>query len=188
MNLAHIEERSFIYGPGCRFVVWVQGCSLRCEGCWNSEMWSFKSNIVLSVNDIFEKINTEKGFIEGITILGGEPLEQTDEIIELLQKCRSESLTTMLFTGYETGEIGDRRIFELCDILITGRYDYTKRTLYHQWIGSTNQEILFLTDTYRDYKLKDKNYVEIDINEDGAVTVLGFPDVDLWTNLKQINA
>jgi len=175
MNLSHLEERSFIYGPGCRFVVWTQGCSLRCVGCWNSEMWGFEPNIVLSVGEIFEKIITEKGAIEGITILGGEPLDQLSETMELLRKCRSEGLTTMLFTGYETGEVSDSRVFELCDILVTGRYDHTKRTLVHQWIGSTNQQIHFLTGVYRHYELKNANYVEIDIEENGKAMVLGFP-------------
>ncbi len=175
MNLAHIEERSFIYGPGCRFVVWVQGCSIRCEGCWNHWMWDFEPRNVLSVYEIFEMVTVEKDFIEGITILGGEPLDQYHETVKLLSLCRSAGLTTMLFTGYETDEICDRSVFELCDILITGRYDQTKRTLCHQWIGSTNQEILFLTDVYKDYELKNANYVEINIDENGMVTFLGFP-------------
>jgi len=175
MNLAHIEEQSFIYGPGCRFVIWTQGCSIRCEGCWNKEMWDFKPQIILSVQEIFEKIIAEKKFIEGITILGGEPLDQISDTIDLLQKCKNENLTAMLFTGYEICEIKDKRILEICDILITGDFDLTKRTLNHQWIGSTNQEIHFLTDIYKNYELRNANYVEIDIEESGKLTILGFP-------------
>jgi anaerobic ribonucleoside-triphosphate reductase activating protein len=175
MNLAHIENRSFIYGPGCRFVIWTQGCSIRCEGCWNGDMWEFEPNIVMSVGEISELITAEGQDIEGVTILGGEPLDQSEECVELLRSVKASGLTTMLFTGYESGEITDGRVFELCDILITGRYDQSKRTLYHQWIGSTNQEIRFLTDVYRDYEIKDANYVEIGIEEDGRVTMLGFP-------------
>jgi len=126
MNLAYIEEQSFIYGPGCRFVIWTQGCSIRCDGCWNQEMWDFNPKILLSVQEIFEKIAAEKEYIEGITILGGEPLEQISETVELLQKCKNENLTAVLFTGYEICEIKDKRIFELCDILITGRFDSKK--------------------------------------------------------------
>jgi anaerobic ribonucleoside-triphosphate reductase activating protein len=175
MNLAHIESRSFIYGPGCRFVIWTQGCSIRCAGCWNRDMWGFEPNIVMPVGEISELITAEKHAIEGITLLGGEPLDQAEECVELLRLSKAHDLTTMLFTGYEFAEITDDKIFDLCDILITGRYDESKRTLYHQWIGSTNQEIRFLTDAYRDYELKNTNYVEIDIDNDGVITTLGFP-------------
>jgi anaerobic ribonucleoside-triphosphate reductase activating protein len=175
MNLAHIENRSFIYGPGCRFVIWTQGCSIQCEGCWNGDMWEFEPNIVMSVGEILELITAEGHAIEGVTLLGGEPLDQPEECVELLRMVKTNGLTTMLFTGYEFGEIKDGKVFDLCDILITGRYDESKRTLYRQWIGSTNQEIRFLTDVYRNYEIKDANYVEIGIEEDGRITMLGFP-------------
>jgi len=182
MNIAHIENRSFIYGPGCRFVIWTQGCSIRCAGCWNYDMWGFEPNIVMPVDKLLERIIAEKHSIEGITLLGGEPLDQAEECVELLRLCRAQDLTTMLFTGYEFEELekkADGGLLELCDILITGRYDETKRTVNHQWIGSTNQEIRFLTDAYRGYELKNANYMEIDIEDDGRITTLGFPP-DNW--------
>lgn len=179
MNIAHIEEHSFIYGPNCRFVIWVQGCSIRCKGCWNTEMWAFEDKIILSVQDLLRKIENEKELIDGITLLGGEPLDQFDEVSELLVECRKFGLSTMLFTGYEMTEITENHntsILDNLDILIIGRYDKTKRTINHQWIGSTNQEIHFLTDRYADYDIENNNYTEITINADGSTTILGFPD------------
>ncbi|MCZ2355107.1 MAG: radical SAM protein [Bacteroidia bacterium] len=179
MNIAHIEEHSFIYGPNCRFVIWVQGCSIRCKGCWNTEMWAFEDKIILSVQDLLRKIENEKELIDGITLLGGEPLNQFDEVSELLIECRKLGLSTMLFTGYEITEITEKiktSILDNLDILITGRYDRTKRTMNHQWIGSTNQEIHFLTDRYADYDIENNNYTEITINADGSTTILGFPN------------
>lgn len=179
MNIAHIEEHSFIYGPGCRFVIWVQGCSIRCKGCWNKEMWVFDDKTILSVQDLLQKIENEKELIDGITLLGGEPLDQFAEVSELLIECRKLGLSTMLFTGYEMTEIAEKQmtlILDNLDILITGRYENTKRTMNHQWIGSTNQEILLLTDRYAQYEIKNNNYTEITINADGSTTILGFPD------------
>lgn len=179
MNIAHIEEHSFIYGPKCRFVIWVQGCSIHCKGCWNKEMWTFDKKSTLSVKDLIYKIENEKEIIDGITLLGGEPLDQFIEISELLIECRKLGLSTMLFTGYEMTEISEKQmtlILENIDILITGRYDMTKRTTNHQWIGSTNQEIHFLTDRYADFEIENNNYAEITINTDGSTTILGFPD------------
>lgn len=179
MNIAHIEESSFIYGPGQRFVIWVQGCSIHCKGCWNKEMWSFNTKNEISVSELLERISNEENNIEGITLLGGEPLDQFEEIIELLNECKNIGLSTMLFTGYEMTEIAEKQmtlILDILDILITGRYDKIKRTMNHQWIGSTNQEIYFLTDRYADYEIENNNYTEITINADGSTTILGFPD------------
>lgn len=179
MNIAHIEEHSFIYGPGCRFVIWVQGCSIRCKGCWNQEMWSFEDSIVLSVNELIAKIADENEFIEGVTLLGGEPLDQYEEVSELLKECRKNGLTTMLFTGYEMPEIyenGMSAILDTTDILITGRYEEDKRTINRQWIGSTNQQIHFLSEHYKDYQIDNGNYVELTLNVNGQCTILGFPE------------
>jgi anaerobic ribonucleoside-triphosphate reductase activating protein len=179
MNIAHIEEHSFIYGPGCRFVIWVQGCSIHCKGCWNKEMWSFKEKNTISVNELIVKIKNEQEVIEGITLLGGEPLDQFEEILQLLSECQKVGLSTMVFTGYEMSEISNNEmvgIFDRTDILITGRYVQSKRTLNHQWIGSTNQEIHFLTDRYSSFVQNDSNYVEVSIDEIGNIIILGFPD------------
>ncbi|GHT59410.1 hypothetical protein AGMMS50239_05990 [Bacteroidia bacterium] len=178
MNIAHIEEHSFIYGPGCRFVIWVQGCSIRCKGCWNQEMWNFENNLILSVIDVLDKIEVERTFIEGITVLGGEPLDQYKEVFKLLSECQKRGLSTMLFTGYELSEISEKNmtpILEISDILITGRYEQAQRTLNHQWIGSTNQQIHFLSERYADYQIDNANYVELTLNKNGQWTILGFP-------------
>jgi anaerobic ribonucleoside-triphosphate reductase activating protein len=179
MNIAHIEEQSYIYGPGCRFVIWTQGCSIRCKGCWNRSMWDFTPKTEVSALRLFEKILQYQDTVEGITLLGGEPLDQYEETLLLIRLCAGAGLSSMLFTGYEMAEIREKdmaAITENLDILITGPYEKQKRTLYHQWIGSTNQEIHFLTDRYNNYKIKNANYTELVIAEDGSLTILGFPD------------
>jgi len=141
-------------------------------------MWAFKDKAILSVQEVLNKIENEMGFIDGITLLGGEPLDQFNEVGELLVACRKIGLSTMLFTGYEMKEIAERQmnsILDNLDIIITGHYDKTKRIMNYQWIGSTNQKIHFLTDRYADYYINNKNYTEITINADGSTTILGFP-------------
>ncbi|GHU75077.1 radical SAM protein [Spirochaetia bacterium] len=180
MRIAHIEEESFIYGPGRRFVIWTQGCSIRCPGCWNDAMWDFSGGTKTTVDELYEKISAGISSIEGVTILGGEPLDQFEETLELLNKCKTSGLGTMLYTGYEMPEIEYKKmsaIFSVADILITGSYEGDKRTLNREWIGSTNQEIHFLSDRYRNYKKSDANYVEVTIEESGSITILGFPDL-----------
>lgn len=181
MNVAYIEEKSYIYGPGCRFVIWVQGCSIRCKGCWNREMWSFEKNTEYSVTELVNMIDTKN--VEGVTILGGEPLDQLSDVYNLCFQCQQLELSTMVFTGYELSEINntDKSIIKkVSDILIVGRYDESLRTIDNQWIGSTNQQILFLTKRYADYEIQNANYMEIDIDENGKCILLGFPnDMDI---------
>ena len=181
MNIAHIEEISYIYGPGTRFVIWVQGCSIRCKGCWNREMWSFEKRSEYTIEELLNMIRFQGNAIEGITILGGEPLDQFCEVHALCLECQHIGLSTMVFTGYELFEIDNSeksKIKSVTDILIVGRYDESKRTLYNQWIGSTNQQVLFLTKRYNN-NIKNKNYVEVNIDENGALTLLGFPTKEL---------
>ena len=184
MNIAHIEEQSFIYGPGCRFVIWVQGCSIHCKGCWNKEMWSFGKRHLFSVQELVGLIS--KASVEGITILGGEPLDQFDEVYSLCAECQKKGFSTMVFTGYEIEEINNSRmsaIKSVSDILITGRYVEKLRTIDMQWIGSTNQQIHFISEKYKDYELDNGNYIEITINDSGQSSILGFPETKILNSI-----
>lgn len=142
-------------------------------------MWSFETKQEISSDTLFQNIKKQVPLIEGITILGGEPLDQFNEVQEILLLCKNEGLSTMLFTGYEMEEIYQKNmsyILNCTDILIKGRYEQTKRTTYHQWIGSTNQKIHFLTPRYDAFKVIDANYVEISIEPSGQIIIYGFPD------------
>jgi anaerobic ribonucleoside-triphosphate reductase activating protein len=151
-------------------------------------MWAFEPRKELSVEEIFGRLLAEKEAIDGITVLGGEPLDQYGETLKLTEMCRVAGLGVMVSTGYEMGEILERGwdgILSATDILITGRYDAARRTLFRQWIGSENQEIHYLTDRYRSCQCQNANYVEISFGESGQLTVLGFPDESLWNMLAQ---
>jgi len=150
-------------------------------------MWDFAPESEITVSELFSQIIDMGEKIEGITLLGGEPLDQYEETLTLLQLCTKADLSTLLFTGYELQEITQKGMLDIqknLDILITGRYDENKRTLQHQWIGSTNQEIHFLSDRYKHYEIQNANYTEISINADGSISILGFPYDDV---LKDIN-
>lgn len=184
INVANIVTGSNIYGPGVRNVVWMQGCSLNCPGCWNKEMWSLSPKDLYSLDELWAKINSGDD-IEGITLLGGEPLDQASATLAIAKRVQSEGLSLVLFTGYELDEIlnmGLAEILDYVDILITGRYVERLRTLQHQWIGSTNQEIHFLTQRYNESIIRDANYIELEIGEDGALSLFGFPS-DNWKDL-----
>lgn len=178
MNIAHIQEQSFIYGPGCRFVIWTQGCSIRCIDCWNNEMWSFEKKNEIATDELFEKIIVEKEYIEGVTILGGEPFDQYDELLTLIKQIRKTDLSIILYTGYSYHELKDKNkteILDSIDIIITERYDKNYRTENGGLIGSSNQKIRFLTNKYTENDLSKNNEIEISINENGQINMYGYP-------------
>ncbi len=179
LNINFIYKNSSIYGPGERYVIWTQGCSLHCKGCWNKDTWSFKPNLVWSVEEVLKDILSSKEEIEGVTILGGEPLDQYEPVLELVRKIQLHNLTVMLYTGYELEEVyskGYSEILSYVDILIPGRFEESKKNVNLEWRGSENQEIIYLSDKYKNYKQVDANYIEITIDENGKQIILGYPD------------
>jgi len=140
-------------------------------------MWSTQPNRLIERKDLLEQIIAEKG-INGVTFLGGEPLQQPDNLLWLLRQLKGRDVHVMLYTGYEDDEISSHHLYceicQLADILITGRYHEHERDIYLQWRGSRNQRVLI-----RDGKTQCSdgiNQIEIVIDEDGSIKCLGYPD------------
>ena len=151
LNIAHIVKGSRANGPGLRDVIWVQGCSRHCEGCQNSELQPHFRRYIIPVSTLINQIATRKDLIKGITISGGEPLEQSAGLAELLERIQEMDLSTMIYTGFEFEMIRDssnpqiQRILSATDILIDGPFILTKKTQSTPWVGSSNQRIICLT-------------------------------------------
>ncbi|MFK4784808.1 4Fe-4S single cluster domain-containing protein [Fusobacterium sp. MFO224] len=177
MNINSYENSSFIYGPGERFIIWTQGCSIRCKGCWNEKMHSFKKVNEIGCKELLKLVVDSE--VKGVTFLGGEPFDQYKELLEIAKKLYELNISVIIFSGYEKFElIRDEKneIFKYIDILIYGRYVESKRNINLQWRGSENQVVDFLSDRYSEKELIDGNYVEIIIENDGSLKILGFPE------------
>lgn len=99
-NIHSIETFGTVDGPGIRFVVFMQGCPLRCAYCHNPDTWDFKENKKMTVDDILRKYQSVKEFTKGgITITGGEPLAQIDFVIELFKNFHNFGIHTALDTS-----------------------------------------------------------------------------------------
>ncbi len=181
VNIAHIEPESYIYAPGKQFVVWMQGCSIRCKGCWNKGMWSFGEKKYVEIETVMVQINKTKG-VKGVTFIGGEPFDQPEELLDFVKRIKRENLGVTIYTGYGKKELISNiaiEVLQFTDLLISGRYIETLRNVNLQWIGSENQRKDFLTNFYADYHFDNANYCEINISETGAMTIVGFPDENL---------
>lgn len=188
LNLAYYIPRSQIYGPGERFVIWVQGCSIRCKGCWNQDLWSFNVSLLYSVEELLELILKENG-IDGITVLGGEPLNQSRTLLELVRIVKTSDLSVMLYTGFEWDEINSdslkKAVVSESDVVVYGKYSEELRSMFHKWRGSTNQTVLVNNEEYIPvFKMfPNENQVEIHIRSDGEIVMIGYPDDELREEL-----
>ena len=86
-----IESFGTVDGPGIRFVLFLQGCSLKCKYCHNRDTWDIKGGEFKSLDEIFENILRYKNYIfpnGGVTVTGGEPLLQYEFLIELFKRLK----------------------------------------------------------------------------------------------------
>lgn len=168
---------SRVNGPGLRAVVWVQGCSLGCPGCFNPQTHSFEGGEVVAVDELLARLVALRESIEGVTLSGGEPLQQRLPLLTLLQQIRQEtSLTTLLFSGFTWAEIermpGVKAILVCLDVLIAGRYEAGQH-LARDLRGSANKTVHFLTNRYGPSDLQIIPSTEIIITPTGEVMVSG---------------
>jgi anaerobic ribonucleoside-triphosphate reductase activating protein len=184
LRVATIVADTEAEGPGRRFAVWVQGCSIRCPGCCNPEMFDARRGEPTSIDDLVAKIPDG---VEGITLLGGEPFEQAAGGAALARAAVARGLTVMIFSGYRLAEIREREdaaeLLGLTDLLVDGRYDQTQPEpappLGRRWIGSANQTMHYLTDAYTpaDPRMHAANTIEIRISA-GKLLINGWPSAD----------
>ena len=173
--------RSFANGPGARVVLWLQGCTLGCPGCYNPATHSFTGGTEISVSELFTRLAALANVVEGITISGGEPLQQRRALLEVLRCVRRETnLSVLLFTGFTWEEIGRfpeaDELLACMDVLIAGRYDAARRQA-RGLLGSTNKTVHFLTDRYTAADLEAVPPAEVVITAEGEVLLSGIDPV-----------
>ncbi len=100
-NIHSIESCGTVDGPGIRFVVFTQGCPLRCQYCHNPDTWDYVGEAKkMSADEILDQYHGVKEFCGGgITVTGGEPWVQIDFVTDLFKKARAEGVHTALDTS-----------------------------------------------------------------------------------------
>lgn len=178
LTLAAFLPRSRANGPGLRSVLWVQGCTLRCEGCFNPDFQPFKGGYETSVAEMAALLLAQPD-TEGVSFSGGEPFTQAAALAEVAEAVRAAGKGVLIFTGHEAGMLrmsrnpGIQRLLAAADLLAAGPY---RRDLpqSHPLLASTNQELVYLTGRYRGVELGPRRS-EFRIGTDGMVSATGFP-------------
>ena len=151
MNYAGIKKTDIANGPGVRVSLFVCGCRNQCPGCFNPETWDF------SYGDPFTKETEDEimkalspSWIQGFSILGGEPLEPENEqtLLPLLSRIRAElpEKDIWLYTGYRLEAVLDSRLLSLVDVVVDGPFLEEEKDISLAFRGSRNQRVIRLTD------------------------------------------
>ena len=155
MRIAGIVRDSIVDGIGIRDTIFVQGCPHHCKGCHNQHTWDYGGGEEISVEEILDVLSNSSN---DITISGGEPLEQLNELLILLDLIRTTNKRVWLYTGYSfTFErLYDRYILDLLsnyvDVIVDGRFVNTLTGDY-QFKGSSNQRVIDLPKSVKENKI-----------------------------------
>lgn len=180
LRIARVTHRTIAEGPGIRTAVWTQGCTIRCAGCVNPQLFAAAGGVVADVPELVrEAVRTGA---EGITVIGGEPFDQPLAVAELSERARDSGLGVMVFSGYRYEDLQDRsapdrQLLAAIDLLVDGPYIAAMPETTRGLVGSTNQRFIHLTDRYAGFSPGDHpNRIDVRIAADGSIEVAGFLD------------
>lgn len=148
LRIAGAADDSIVDGPGLRFTLFVQGCRRDCPGCQNPTSHDLAGGYTKTVNQIWEGIQANP-LLDGITLSGGEPMEQPGPLIELADLAHAAGLNVWCYTGYTFEELlagepsqAARELMERCDVLVDGPFEHDLRSLDLHFRGSANQRLI----------------------------------------------
>jgi anaerobic ribonucleoside-triphosphate reductase activating protein len=176
MQLHAFEPASRANGPGLRAVIWFQGCSLRCPGCFNPSTHDFDGGREADTDELVEIILGLRDTIEGVSISGGEPFEQPEALLMLASAAKKHNLSVLVFSGFTLEQIRSRplaaEILGCVDVLIAGPY-VQSRHVGRGLIGSSNQQIHLLSSRHAERDFGSLPNCEMILHADGSITLSG---------------
>ncbi|MFT4009182.1 MAG: 4Fe-4S single cluster domain-containing protein [Nocardioidaceae bacterium] len=178
-------------GPGQRFAVWAQGCTIRCSGCFNPHLWGTSGGMEIDPQELAGQAIAQD--VEGVTLLGGEPFDQAEAFAVFASAVRTAGLSVMTFTGHYLDALtgiqappGAAALLAQTDLLVDGPYMADDPDHARPWVGSRNQGFHLLTDRYAHLTaelstLSDR--LEIRVSAGGDIRINGWADVAVLDEL-----
>ena len=159
MNYCEIKNYDIANGEGIRVSLFVSGCTHRCKGCFNAETWDFNAGLKFT-EEVEEELLAmlNKPYINGLTLLGGEPFEVPNQrrLVPFLKRVKAKlpEKNIWCYTGYtyETDLLRDSRarcectdeMLAMIDVLVDGEYIEAEKDISLAFRGSRNQRIIRL--------------------------------------------
>ena len=167
MYYGTIKKHDIANGPGVRVSLFVSGCRHHCKGCFNAETWDFRYGQLYTEETEKEILAAlEPGYIQGFTLLGGEPFEPENQesLIHLCNRVRNElpDKDIWCFSGFTYEEItgnsranikNTKELLSLIDVLVDGRFVEDKKDISLKFRGSSNQRIINIKKTMAEGKV-----------------------------------
>lgn len=152
MRYHNITTDDMLNGDGLRTVLWVSGCTHRCQGCHNPITWDVECGLVfddVAEKELFDKLSADH--ISGITFSGGDPLHplNREEVTRLAKKVRElfPEKTIWLYTGYNWEEICELDVISYVDVCVDGEFIKAVADPKLHWKGSANQRVIDVKET-----------------------------------------
>ncbi len=156
MNYVEVKNYDISNGTGVRVSLFVSGCTHKCKNCFNKEAWDFNYGKVFDekvIDVIMDDLNHD--YIEGLTILGGEPMELSNQegILPLIKKVRKQfpNKNIWIYTGYSFDKDllpwskkydFTKEILKNIDVIVDGEFVEEKKDISKYFRGSSNQRII----------------------------------------------
>ena len=149
MNYGKIIRNDIANGPGLRVSLFVSGCRNHCKGCFQPDTWDFAFGRPFTRETEDEIIAALRpSWIQGLSILGGEPMEPENQetLLPFLERVKAElpDKDIWLYSGYKYESLLESRLLALVDVLVDGPFMETEKDISLSFRGSRNQRIIYL--------------------------------------------
>ena len=148
MRYHKIRKMDISNGPGVRISIFMQGCTFNCKDCFNPETHDFNGGKEFTEETILRVLELcDDEYIEGLSILGGEPLHPKNiaSSTELAKRFKEKypNKTIWVWSGYNfEKDLKDKEIIDYIDVLVDGKFDTTLKDYSLKWKGSSNQRVI----------------------------------------------
>ena len=168
MNYADIKKVDVANGEGVRVSLFVSGCNHNCKGCFNECAWDFNYGNKFTDENIDEVINyLNHDHIEGLTLLGGEPLEYVNQegILPLVKRVKEKfpNKNIWCYTGFDfekdvVGKMSKdnettKELLNYIDVMVDGKFEEDKKNLKLKFRGSSNQRIIDVKESLKEHRV-----------------------------------
>ena len=158
LKILNITAPDINNGNGIRVTLWVAGCNHHCKGCHNEWTWNFNQgkSFIDNQDEILNELSNwlSRDYVEGITLSGGDPLDQDNDglrlLLDIIKWIRRNypTKTIWCYTGYVYENLKDlqKTVADACDVIVDGPYIEEQRDIAHcPFRGSKNQRIIYIT-------------------------------------------